>query len=62
MKENGEFECMNKYVEFFSGPPTFVALVKKLFEKFGCPVSLQGRFDCGKEQSHYVLMPLSCED
>jgi hypothetical protein len=51
-----------KEVEFFSGPPTFVALVSKCREKFGWPLSMRGRFDCGKEQSHYLLMPLSCED
>ena len=23
---------------------------------------MRGRFDCGKQRSHYLLMPLSCED
>jgi hypothetical protein len=62
VRENREFECMKKEVEFFSGPPTFVALVSKCREKFGWPLSMRGRFDRGKERSHYLLMPLSCED
>jgi hypothetical protein len=53
---------MHEHVEFFSGPPTFDALVSKCRDKFGWPLSLRGRFDCGKEQAHYVLMCLTCED
>ena len=62
MKGNGEFESMHEHVEFFSGPPTFDALVSKCRDKFGWPLSLRGRFYCGKERAHYVLMSLSCED
>ena len=62
VKGNGEFESMHEYVEFFSGPPTFDALVSKCWDKFGWPVSLRCRFDCGKERAHYVLMCLTCED
>ena len=62
MKENREFESMHEHVEFFSGPPTFDALVSKCRDKFWWPLSLRGRFDCGKERTHYVLMCLSCED
>ena len=62
VKLNGEFESMHKHVEFFSGPPTFDALVRKCRDKFVWPLSLRGRLDCGKEQAHYVLMSLSCED
>ena len=29
VKGNGEFERMHEHVEFFSGPPTFDALVSK---------------------------------
>ena len=62
MKENGEFDRMEKHVEFFCGPPTFDGLVSKCRDKFGWPISLRGRFDCGKERAHYVLMSLSCAD
>ena len=62
VKGNGEFQSMHEHVEFFSGPPTFDALVSKCRDKFWWPLSLRGRFDCGKERAHYVLMCLSCED
>jgi hypothetical protein len=62
VKGNGEFESMHEHVEFFSGPPTFDALVTKCRDKFGWPLSFRGRFDCGKERAYYVLMCLSCED
>ena len=62
VKGNGEFESMQEHVEFFSGRPTFDALVSKCRDKFGWPLRLRGRFDCGKERAHYVLMSLSCED
>ena len=62
VKGNGEFESMHEHVEFFSGPPTFDALVSKCQDKFGWPLSFRGRFDYGKERAHCVLMCLSCED
>ena len=62
MKGNEEFESMHEHVEFFSGPPTFDALVSKCQDKFGWPLSFRGRFDNGKDRAHYVLMCLSCED
>jgi hypothetical protein len=62
VKENGEFESMQEHVLFFSTAPTFDGLVSRCGEKFGCPLRLRGRFDCGKEQAHYVLMCLSCDN
>ena len=44
VKGNGEFESMHEHVEFFSGPPTFDALVSKCRDKFGWPLSLRCRF------------------
>jgi hypothetical protein len=60
-KGNGEFRRMHKQVQFFS-TPSFDALVSLCWDKFGWPLNLRGRFDCGKKRAHYVLMPLSCED
>jgi hypothetical protein len=62
VKENGEFESMHEQVHLFSTTPRFVDLVSHCRDKFGWPLSLRGRFDCGKERAHYVLMALSCED
>ena len=62
MKGNRKFKGMHEHVEFFSGPPTFDALVSKCRDKFVWPLSLRGRFDYGKERAHYALMSLSCED
>ena len=53
---------MEEHVQFFSTPPSFDGLVSHCREKFGWPLSLRGRFDCGKERAHYVLMALSCEN
>ena len=53
---------MQEYVQVFSTPPTFDGLVSQCQDKFGWPLRLRGRFDCGKEQAHYVLMSLSYED
>ena len=53
---------MQEYIQFFSTPPSFDGLVSHCREKFGWPLSLRGRFDCGKERAHYVWMSLSCED
>ena len=60
--KNGEFESMQEHVQFFSTPPTFDGLVCQCWDKFGWPLRLRSQFDCGKEQAHYVLMCLSCED
>jgi hypothetical protein len=49
VKENGEFESMQEHVQFFSTPPTFDGLVRQCQDKFGWPLRLRGRFDCGKE-------------
>ena len=62
VKGNREFESMQEHVQFFSTPPTFDGLVSQCRDKFGWPLSLRGRFDCGKERTHYVLMCLSGED
>jgi hypothetical protein len=37
-------------------------LVSHCWDKFGWPLSFNGRFDYGKKRAHYVLLPLSCED
>jgi hypothetical protein len=52
VKGNGEYESMNEQLEFFSTPPTFDALLSQCREKLGWPLSLRGRFDCGKERAH----------
>jgi hypothetical protein len=62
VKSNGEFESMHSEPKFFSSPPSFHDLVSHCRDKFGWPLSFNGRFDCGKERAHYVLMPFSCED
>jgi hypothetical protein len=62
VKGNGEFKSMHEQVHFFSIAPSFDDLVTHCRDKFGWPLSLRGRFDCRKEQAHYVLMALSCED
>ena len=62
VKGNGEFQSMHEQVQFFSTAPTFDALVSHCRDKYGWPLSFRGRFDCGKERAHYVLMCLSCED
>ena len=51
----GEFESMKEQVQFFGSPPSFDDSVAKCREKFGWPLNLRGRFDCRKEQAHYVL-------
>jgi hypothetical protein len=62
VKGNREFESKQEHVQFFSTPSTFDGLVSQCRDKFGWPLRLRGRFDCGKERAHYVLMCLSCED
>jgi len=62
VKGNGESESMNEQLQFFSTPPSFDALLTQCWRKFGWPISLKGRFGCGKERAHYVLMALSCEE
>jgi hypothetical protein len=62
VKSNGEFESMHSEPKFFSSPPSFHDLVSHFRDKFGWPLCFNGRFDCGKERAHYVLMPLSYED
>ena len=57
VKENGEFESMTEQ------PPSFYGwVISHCRERFGWPLTLNGRFDCGKERPHYVLMALSCVD
>ena len=51
----GDFESMKEQVQFFGSPPSFDDSVAKCREKFGWPLNLRGRFDCRKEQAHYVL-------
>jgi hypothetical protein len=60
-KEIREFESMNELLQFSSISPSFDALIRHSREKFRWPVSSKGRFDYGKERSHYVLMALSYE-
>ena len=62
VKGNGESETMHGQVQFFSQPPSFDAFLSQCREKFRWAISLRGRFDCGKEREHYVLMTLLCED
>ena len=62
VKGNRVFKSMNEQLEFFSTPPSFDALLSQCCEELGWPPSLRGRFDCGKERAHYVLMALSCEE
>jgi hypothetical protein len=62
VKGNGEFQSMHEQVQFFSTASTFDVLVSHCQDKYGWPLNLRGRFDCGKKRAHYVLMSLSYED
>jgi hypothetical protein len=57
-KEDGRFEDMEEELQWFDGPPSFNDLCVHLSGKFGGDCTLKGRFDSGKNFSHYVLMPL----
>ena len=61
VKENGEFENMVEDIELFDSPPLLKDLVDRVISKHSCgidEISLRGRFDCGKDRAHYVLMTL----
>jgi hypothetical protein len=45
-------------LEWFDEPPSFNDLCVRLNTKFGGDFTIKGRFDSGKTQTKYVLMPL----
>jgi hypothetical protein len=57
-KEDGEFEDMKEELEWFDELPSFSDLTLHLNAKFGGDFTIKGRFDSGKTQAKYVLMPL----
>jgi hypothetical protein len=57
-KEDGEFEDMEEELEWFDEPPSFNDLCVHLNVKFSGDFTIKGRFDSGKTQAKYVLMPL----
>jgi hypothetical protein len=57
-KEDGEFDDMEEELEWFDEPPSFNDLCVRLNAKFGGDFTIKGRFDSGKTQAKYVLMPL----
>jgi hypothetical protein len=56
--EDGEFEDMEEELEWFDEPPSFNDLCVHLNAKFGGDFTIKERFDSGKTQAKYVLMPL----
>jgi len=67
IKENGEFARMRQEVARFDVAPSFddiMCRVNSLFkvENKRMELRLCGRFDAGKERSHYVMMPIGCEN
>jgi len=64
VKENGEFENMIEDVELFDSSPSFKDLVDRVVSKHSCgidEITLRGRFDCGKDRAHYVMLTLESE-
>ena len=67
IKENGEFARMRQEVARFDVAPSFddiMCRVNSLFkvENKRMELRLCGRFDAGKEMSHYVMMLIGCEN
>ena len=64
VKENGEFENMIEDVELFDSSPSFKDLVDRVVSKHSCgidEITLRGRFDCGMDRAHYVMLTLESE-
>ena len=67
VKENEEFARMWQEVARFDVAPSFDDIMRRVNLLFKVrnermELRLRGRFDAGKKRSHYVVMPIGCEN